>query len=262
MAQIIEASILSLTPSKVRDYQACPQQYWLKTVSRNLVNDTSASLSFGNSMHSALEEIHTRLLPVDEKIDCRAILRRHWVTKDYGDDRESELYFARGVEALCRYLDQMGRPTGQIIATETYLSRVIRLNSHRVRLGCKVDRLELHPDDSLEALDYKTNSGGQVPTKEFLADDLATFIYYALVRIIYPEHPRVIVSQLNVLTLAKVEVQYDSAKITAHKQELTRLVGAIQAGGFDPRPGGLCAWCRVRDRCPASGGEADLDNLI
>jgi putative RecB family exonuclease len=262
MGPIIEADILSLTPSKVRDYQACPHQYMLKTTSWNPGNYTSPALSFGNSIHSALEEIHARLLPADVKIDCREVLRRHWVSKDYSDDRESELHFARGVEALGRYLNRMSQQTGEIIGTEIYLSRVVRLSNYRVRLGCKVDRLELRPDDSLEALDYKTNSAGQVPTKEFLADDLATFIYYVLVRIIYPEHPRVIVSQLNVLTLAKVEVEYDGAKITAHKQGLTRLVGAIQAGEFDPRPGGLCAWCRVRDRCPASEGEADLDNLI
>jgi putative RecB family exonuclease len=156
----------------------------------------------------------------------------------------------------------MRQPDGRIIGTELYLSRVIRLEDVRIRLGCKVDRLELHPDGVLEALDYKTNSNGQVPTPEFLAADLATFIYYVLVRICYPESTCVIVSQLNVLTLAKVEVDYDSTKLATHKKALVRLVRAIESGDFEPRPGGVCSWCRVRNHCPASGADVDLDSLF
>ncbi|MCA1636556.1 MAG: PD-(D/E)XK nuclease family protein [Acidobacteria bacterium] len=195
-------------------------------------------------------------------VDCCRLLLRHWRAEDYGDTRESGLYFARGLEALNRYVQVMGQPAGQIIGTEVYLSRVVRLDSVRVRLGCKVDRLELHPDDVLEALDYKTNAGGRVPTPETLADDLATFIYYVLVRITYPKPARVLVSQLNVLTLAKVEVIYDRVKVTAHKQALTELVRSIQSGDFEPRPGGVCSWCRVRDHCPVFGPDADFDSLI
>jgi RecB family exonuclease len=171
-------------------------------------------------------------------------------------------YFERGLEALSRYMEVMGQFVDRIIGTEIYLSRIVRLDGIRVRLGCKVDRLELHPDRVLEALDYKTNAGGQVPTPEFLANDLATFIYYVLVRISYPKLSRVIVSQLNVLTLSKVEVSYDSTKITENKQALVRLAQAIRAGEFDPRPGTMCSWCRVRDYCPAFGPDSDLDSLV
>ncbi len=260
MKQPSEVISLSLTPSKVRDYQACPQLYKLKTAIRPTGGGASPSLSFGNSIHSALEEIHTQPTPIN--LDCMQILRRHWNVKDYSDARESDLYFTRGLDALQRYMDVMGRPTGQIIGTELYLSRVTRLGDLRVRLGCKVDRLELHPDGVLEVLDYKTNAGGQVPTPEFLADDLATFIYYVLVRISYPQFPWVIVSQLNVLTLAKVEVEYHSAKLAVLKQALTNLVREIESGTFEPRPGGMCSWCRMRDHCPAFETDADLDSLI
>jgi RecB family exonuclease len=239
----------------------CPQQYKLKVGTRQFSNTVTPSLSFGNSIHSALEEIHTSL-PSKQMFDCQQILRHHWKAKDYGDARESELYFERGLEALSRYMEVMGQFVDRIIGTEIYLSRIVRLDGIRVRLGCKVDRLELHPDRVLEALDYKTNAGGQVPTPEFLANDLATFIYYVLVRISYPKLSRVIVSQLNVLTLSKVEVSYDSTKITENKQALVRLAQAIRAGEFDPRPGTMCSWCRVRDYCPAFEPDSDLDSLV
>jgi putative RecB family exonuclease len=260
--RFVEPEILSLTPSKVRDYQACPQQYRLKAVTRLAGGDTSPALSFGSSIHAALEDLYKGTLPAHLTGNCYDILRRHWRAKDYGDQRESELYFNRGLEALSRYVEVMGQPAGQIIGTELYLSRVIRLGDIRVRLGCKVDRLELHPDGLLEALDYKTNGSGQVPTREFLAADLATFIYYVLVRISYPERPCVIVSQLNVLTLAKVEVDYDEARLAAHKQSLIKLVQAIESSAFEPRPSIVCSWCRVKNHCPVSGEYVDLDSFI
>lgn len=262
VARFGESEILSLTPSKVRDYQACPQQYRLKAVTQLARSHTSPALSFGSSIHAALEDLHKGILPANLTGGCRDILRRHWRAKDYGDQRESELYFNRGLEALCRYVEVMGHPAGQIIGTELYLSRVTRLGDIRVRLGCKIDRLELHPSGMLEALDYKTNSSGQVPTQEFLATDLATFIYYVLVRISYPDHPCVIVSQLNVLTLAKVEVDYDEARLTVHKQSLIKLVQAIESGAFDPRPSAACSWCHVKSHCPVAGEDIDLDSFI
>ena len=257
-----ESKILSLTPSKVRDYQACPQQYVLKASIRQIGNDASSALSFGNSIHSALEEIHALYLPSKQSVDCGQVLLRHWKADGYCDARESNLYFARGRGALQRYLDAIGPSTSETIGTELYLSRIVRLKEVRVRLGCKVDRLDLRPDGALEALDYKTNAGGHVPTPAFLANDLATFVYYVLVRISYPDSQRVVVSQLNVLTLAKVEVEYDLAKISSHKQALIEFVRAIKAGKFEPRPGSACSWCRVRDFCPAFGPDTDLDSFI
>lgn len=262
MEQTGEASILSLTPSKVRDYQICPQQYRLKTITRHLTRETSPALSFGNSIHSALEDIHQRFLPTNQIIDCQQILRQYWKAEDYCDERESNLHFAKGLKALYRYTQAIAQSAGQTIGTEVYLSRIIRLESVRVRLGCKVDRIELRPDDSLEALDYKTNASGQVPTPDSLVSDLATFIYYILARIAYPEPSRVIVSQLNVLTLAKVEVCYDEMRLTANKQSLIKLVRAIESGSFEPRPGSPCSWCRVRDLCPVSAEDTDLDSFI
>jgi len=261
MSRARGSNVLSLTPSKVRDYQACPQQYKLKVNTPRVADRTTASLSFGNSIHAALEELHMRVIPGNQVADCAQILRRHWKAGDYGDNQESEQYFDRGLKALNRYMEVVGRTVGRVVGTELYLSRTVRLETERVRLGCKVDRLELHPDGVLEILDYKTNAGGQVPTPEFLKDDLATFIYYVLVRLTYPESHRVVVSQLNVMTLAKVKIEYESIKIGVHKKGLLDLVRSIGASEFDPRPSSACSWCRVRDFCPAFGPDSDLEEL-
>lgn len=159
-------------------------------------------------------------------------------------------------------MDVYGKASGRILGTEVFLSRIVRLDKTRVRLGCKVDRLELHSDGILEVLDYKTSLLGRVPTEESLSVDLPTFVYYVLARVVYPEHRRVIVSQLNVLTLAKVEVEYNPLLLTLNKRALIDLVHEIENGNFEPRPTIVCAWYLVKEFCPIFGGETDLGELI
>jgi PD-(D/E)XK nuclease superfamily len=50
--------MLSLTPTKLRDFLACPQLYKLRHVARVDANTNLVALSFGRSLHAALEEFH------------------------------------------------------------------------------------------------------------------------------------------------------------------------------------------------------------
>lgn len=255
--------LVALTPSKIREYRTCPQQYKLRHLSRRSAPaPVSAALSFGNSLHAALEAIHNLPPDCDNYLDLTTLLRRHWRDNGYADAREADSHFARGLSALRDYTAAKQHLSGETLGVELYLSRVLRVHGVRARLGCKVDRLALHTDGALEAVDYKTYSSGQVPTGESLLGDLPTFLYYALVRVSYPERRRVIVSQLNVLTLRKVEIAYEEQDVTAHKHELARTIREIEAGMFPPRQSEACAWCSVNDRCPAFAAEVDADDLV
>lgn len=255
--------LVALTPSKIREYRACPQQYRLRHLSgRSASAPVSAALNFGNSLHAALEAIHNLPPGYDNHLDLTTLLRRHWRDDGYADAREDDIHFARGLSALRDYTAAKEHLSGETLGVELYLSRVLRVHGARARLGCKVDRLALHTDGALEAVDYKTHSSGQVPTGESLLVDLPTFLYYALVRVSYPKRRRVIVSQLNVLTLRKVEIVYEEQHVTAHKQELARTICEIEVGAFPPRQSEACAWCSVNDRCPAFAVEADADDLL
>lgn len=256
-----EPGMVNLTPSGVREYLTCPLQHSLSTIQRRGRRDSSAAMCFGISMHAALEELH-KLEPIPERADVEASLRKHWNSGGFADPRESETLFARGAAALRRYVANIGDSAARTIDTEAYLSRVVRLSGTRVRLACKVDRIARTADGSLDALDYKTNTSGNVPTADFLLCDLPTFIYYVLVRFAHPQYRRVTVSQLNVLTLARVTIEYQDADLSANKRALARVVTEITAGTFAPRPSGSCAWCSVKEHCPAHGAESDLNDLI
>lgn len=259
-----ENVLLSLTPSSVREYIKCPYLFKSNNIDRTARarHSKTPALSFGISMHAALEEIYKPSANLAQPIDVERILGKHWDANGYFDKREAESYFARGLEDLRKYVKVSAQTDRLIISTEVFLSRVIRLDGTRVKLGCKIDRVELRPDNALELLDYKTCASGRVPTKESLTFDLPTFIYYLLARIVYPDYRRVIVSQLNMRTLAKVEVDYEEADLAINKRALIDLVHEIEKTQFAPRPSSACAWCSIKDICPAFSAEADLDDII
>lgn len=259
-----ENALLSLTPSSVREYIKCPYLFKSNNVDRaaRVRHSNSPALSFGVSMHAALEEIYKPPANLDQPVDVERILRKHWNSDGYLDRREAETYFARGLEDLHRYVKVSKQTDRVIIGTEVFVSRVIRLDESRVRLGCKIDCIELRADNALELLDYKTCASGRVPTKESLTFDMPTFIYYLLARIVYPTYRHVVVSQLNLHTLAKVEIDYEDADLAINKRSLIDLVHEIEKTQFPPRPSSACAWCPIKDTCPAYNSEANLDDLI
>lgn len=252
--------MLSLTPTKLRDFLTCPQLYKLRHVDRLCGDMNPAPLAFGRSLHAALEELH-RANGGAHPADPDRLLRRHWEAGAYADERESEAHFVKGREALRRYLDSPSASAEQVLGTEVFMARVVNVRGLQIRLGCKADRVGLRPDGVLEITDYKTNSSGRLPTRESLLDDLPTFLYHVLARISYPQYDRVRVTFLNLLTLVRVSVAYDEGRVEMNKQALLAHIRTFASGAFGPRPGEACAWCPVQDQCPTFSQEVDFDSL-
>lgn len=255
--------MISLTPTKLRDFLTCPQMYKLRHVDKAGTDSNLAALSFGRSLHAALEELHSinNDHSVKNSTESEQLLKRHWESGAYSDGKESEAFFAKGCEALRRYMDTSSTSAGQTLGTEVFMSRVINLKNLRVKLGCKADRVILQKDGTLEVLDYKTNVSGRLPTAESLASDLPNFLYYLLARICYPDHRNIRVSQLNVLTLLKVEVDYEQTQIVSNKKKLVEQICSFASSEFSPSPSEACAWCHVQDFCPLFNEEVDIDSL-
>jgi RecB family exonuclease len=152
-------------------------------------------------------------------------------------------------------------PAEQILGTEVFMSHLVNIRGLRIKFGCKADRVAVVEHGILEVLDYKTNASGRLPTPESLISDLPTFLYYLLARVYYPDYKLVRVAQLNVLTLARVGVEYDQAQVAANKRSLVAQSRAFAASTFDPAPSEACAWCPVQDHCPVFNKEIDLDSL-
>lgn len=171
--------ILSVTPTKLQDYLICPLKFKFRHLDKTGGITSSAAFSFGTSMHRALQKLHSagNIRPQNE--DTVKLLERFWEKSAYPTKNEEQEYFSKGCRALENYVAEMRGLNEETLGTEVYMSLVLELKRTKLRLGCKVDRLALHPDQTLEIIDYKTNRSGKVPTAESLVRDLPAFLYYS-----------------------------------------------------------------------------------
>lgn len=212
-------------------------------------------------MHSALQEIYQSNKNLSDFAELSELLTRCWNPGAYSSIEENETYFLKGCQALNNYCKAFDRNEEDTIGTEVYMSYILKIGSLQARLGCKADRICAHRNDVLEIIDYKTNGSGKVPTIESLQSDLPTFLYYALARATYPEYKCVRISFLNVLTLAKVSVEYDSEQIAVNKQNLFECLRNLAGNDFTPTTSEAYSWCAFQDSCVAVGKVIDFANI-
>lgn len=253
--------MLSITPTKLTDYLSCPHKYKLKHINKIGEQFNSAALSFGQSMHLALQEIHQANKRLNTFTEVSDILNRFWDNSIYQSAEDDESYFLKGCQALQNYCENCFDDKETTIGTEVYMSYILKIADFQVRFGCKADRICVKSDEVLEMVDYKTNGSGKVPTLESLQHDLPTFLYYALARISYPEYKVIRISFLNVLTLAKVSVEYSAEQVAANKQNLFQCLKRFNSGLFAPTPSEACSWCSFQDNCAAVGKIIDFANI-
>lgn len=227
--------MLSVTPTKLGDYLTCPHKFKLKHIEKSRAFSSSPAFSFGTSMHRALQELHKiKVLPLNLR-EAEKILGRFWEKAAYACDQEERSYFDKGCQALRNYCKSASEESCETLGTEVYMSFVVDLRGLRIRLGCKANRIALHPGDCLEIIDYKTNASGKVQTEEFARADLPTFLYYVLTRLTYPQYPNIKTTFLNVLTMAKVSVKYEPDQVDRNKRALWQCLKTLAGEKFLPR---------------------------
>lgn len=250
--------MLSVTPTKLGDYLICPHKFNLKHIKKSGVFASSPAFSFGTSMHRALQELHKgKVLPLNFR-EAEKILGRFWEKAAYGSDDEERSYFDKGCQALRNYCESASEEIIETLGTEVYMSFVIDLREMKIRLGCKADRIALDSNQVLEIIDYKTNASGKVPTLEFLQADLATFLYYVLTKLTYPQYPQIKITFLNVLTMGKATVFYETEQIEANKKALWQCLKMLAKDEFSPRASEACSWCDFQDDCPTANKVVDF----
>jgi RecB family exonuclease len=270
---------LKLTPSRMRDFLICPrkfeQQYLVPAHGRAATSaerTENAVMSLGSSLHAVLDALHK---PGQESQPAGAgmssqevdrLLSRHWRKEGYANTEEEEAAWEQARSILRYYCRSQHVPQGEVLATEAYLSCLTTIKGFTVELSCRADRMELHNDGTLEIVDYKVSASGEVPTASTLAEDLPTFLYFLLAWHYHRADARVRnvrFSLLNLISLAKVGVQYDQHQVVQHRNALEEAVVAALSGDLEPRVNAGCAWCPVHDGCPAWAelDMADLDSF-
>lgn len=249
--------MLSITPTKLNDYLICPLKFNFRHIEKMDAARSSAAMSFGNSIHQALQQFHNQELSnkvssPQSSLNAEKLLKRFWEKNAYADDEEENGYFNKGCRALEAYRKSAVKEQSETLGTEVYMSFIIDFKGLKMRLGCKADRIALHQDQTLEIIDYKTNRSGQVPSAESLERHLPTFVYYVLTRLAYPQYPKIEVTFLNILSMNKVSIRYERSLVDENKRALWECLKTVAAGNRAPRPSEACSWCDFQDECPAA----------
>jgi putative RecB family exonuclease len=250
--------MFSLSPTSIRVFEQCPRRFRLRAAGAGR-GETSAALSFGVAVHEALADIHRAGRWDAGPREVEELLSRRWAGDGYSDAEEADGYFAMALAALINYLRSPHPAALRVIGAEVFMSRTLVLGHTAARLSGRADLIGERGDGALEVVDFKTSSGGRIPTAEWMSRDKGSFVYFVLARLCFPEYRRVVVSQLNLLSLARVEVTYEGDTLAENKRALTDLIRSVAADDAQARPGEHCYWCASRDRCDAYAPRADLD---
>ncbi len=171
-----------ISPTKIRTYLECPLKYKFVYVTRigrfHYIPNVGDSL--GGSLHRALQEFHAsggHETHSPEQLIER--LQNTWVSVGYSSAKEEQEHLESGIQMLQDYYEN-----SKIGAKTIFTEKQFKEDMGEFDLIGRIDRLDQHPDGTLEIVDYK--SGRKTVTKEEVADDIAMSIYQLLVKKAYP----------------------------------------------------------------------------
>lgn len=169
-----------LSYSQIETFQTCPLHYKLRYIYK-IPTPPSAALSFGSSMHSAMQTFYQKLKngeKASEKL-ITACLDESWINEGYkGKDHERQTMDA-GYNYLKGFLIGDGYIDGKhpIALEQNFLLPLNHIEGERpLKVGGKIDRVDELADGVIEIIDYKT---GRIPEQKEV-DKNMQMTFYAL----------------------------------------------------------------------------------
>lgn len=245
-----------LSFSRIDSYRNCPRRFRNAYIDR-LPSVPSPHLSFGSSIHHALEQFYDQKLPAcpDVEVLLNALFEG-WEQEGFEElDRDEQLEFYRhGQQVLRRYHQRVADEFALPVATEAWFEMPIA--DVAVVVG-SIDRVDRRPDGALHVVDYKTNRRAQ--DRRRVAQSLQLGIYALACEHLYGELPGSVALDFVVPGVA-IEVGIDEIDLVSVREAIVDTAAKIRAEAFEPTPNRLCDWCDFKSVCPAwdapGGGEA------
>ena len=234
---------MKLSYSAISSYQTCPLQYRLRYVDGRPALPSPA-LSFGNSLHKALEWFYSVPTPDPCPLpDLLDYLDQCWSSDGYSSPEEEIKYFCQAKSALEIYY----RKYAGDFRVPAALEHRFKIDVGICELSGVIDRLDKDPEGGFEIIDYKTNR--RLPPAWRLEKDLQLPIYHIAAGRIWDIAPeKVTFHYLLMNHRHTLQVTPDRARRAL--EEIEDVVRSIEAERFDPCENSLCPWCDFLGECP------------
>lgn len=246
------APITYLSYSQIETFRLCPLHYKLRYM-LYIPTPTSASLSFGTSIHNAMKDFydqHARGERVTKKI-LLDLLHTHWLTAGYESKRYEEEMKKRGEKYLTTYFDTQFNANTKIITLEQPFIVPLSREGQSLKIGGKIDRIDMLPDGKIEIVDYKT---GRMPSKREVDTNLQLSMY-ALAASEIPGAPFGIKPEDITLTLyffdtnERISTKRTSDQLSLEKMEILNIAKEIESSDFHCSANLLCKTCEYQLFC-------------
>lgn len=240
-----------LSFSRIDTYRTCPRQFRYAYVDR-LPGQPGPHLSFGSSIHTALERFYDRKLPeCPPEEELLGYLYDAWDTTGFAElPRDEQVSFYRHAQEVLRRYHRRVAPRYRLpAATEAWFEVPIGFEATVVG---SIDRVDVDDEGRFHVVDYKTNR--KVRDRQRVAGSLQLALYALACRHLFGALPAT-VSLDFVVAGVEVTVSLDELDLDAARQAVLDTAEAIRAEQYAPTPNRLCDWCDFRSLCPAWAGE-------
>ncbi|MDY6794261.1 MAG: PD-(D/E)XK nuclease family protein [Actinomycetota bacterium] len=247
---------IRISYSAASAFERCPLSYRYQYVERIDIEPTPA-LSFGRSIHSALEWLYDREVPRPPSLqELLEYLESCWDCQGYGDAEEEESYLEHGREILTRFYESNIDDFRLPVAVE----HRFELDMDGYLLTGVIDRVDRNADGGYEIIDYKTNR--RLPDLNRLREDLQLPIYQMACLETWGVNPGKLTYYYLLPNQRYATRAYDSNGLARVRKRLDSVIEAIEKGEFESRPNRLCPWCSYRDICPdRAEGNSEREKL-
>ncbi len=240
-----------LSYSRVDTYRTCPLKYRFGYVDA-LPQLPSPDLSFGSSVHAALEAWWTQKLPQPPPVDVLLQgLYEGWETDGFaGTERDEQLrWYRHAQDVVRRHHQRFAADYVPAVACEAYFE--LDLGSDVQVVGV-IDHVARTPSGGLGIVDWKTNK--RAKTRADVRGSLQLAIY-ALAAVELWGHDPEWVALDFVVPGVRVTVAREDIDVGAAREAILTTAELVRAEAFAPTPNRLCGWCDYRSLCPAFEGD-------
>jgi putative RecB family exonuclease len=240
----------TFSPTKLTTYLACPLKYrWTYVDARGKWHLRAKSYySFGLTLHRVLERFHSEQQPMLEpKEALLSAYEESWLDAGFSSADEMADAYGEGKAILEQYAEEYAAAARG--ANTLFVEKNLRWDMGEFILCGRADRIDEHPDGSLEIIDYK--SGRRATTTEDVASDLAMSCYQLLLKNLYPDR-RIFATILSLQTGQTASYgmsEEELADFEADLRELCHRIGCHDFFEMAPIYRSLCPNCDFLSLC-------------
>ena len=172
--------ITYLSYSQIQTFLDCPLHYKAKYILK-IPSRPTASLSFGNTIHLTLKDYYS-----DPTQDILKLYQKNWIRDGFLSHVQEDDFKTKGEKFLRQYVKEHFNPKVKSAILEGMFTAPITLNGKTMKIGGKIDRVDVLADGSIEIIDYKT--GANSLTEKEAASNLQ-LSFYALAASLIKEPP-------------------------------------------------------------------------